>query len=360
MARRRLLEELHLLCSCGAGLEAIAVPACTLLRDLSGADSASCFWLDDKGQPGGFYHDTAPAELKDLFVTRFDDLFSSPDEINMVKLIAATGPSMGQYIDGEGRAAFRECNVYRYLAAPLGQHYFFEMRIDAGGKGVALMCLWNGIEKPFDRKLADRLEPAQAMLQRAAARRDGAVRWQASGAGPAQLATDMAGEKLYYIDETAEHLLLSAHLLRQNLPMVGELNDAPLFCRQLAGMVDAGSGNTATLHLPVFEGRLTATAKRARRVAAENGDEWQMFVSIEQESPLEVRAVQRAAAYPLTLLQKEVLLFGMSGGSRTECAQHFGLGAEALKKHVRAILAATGCERWQDLPELAGAEASRP
>ncbi|WP_425230845.1 hypothetical protein [Sphingomonas sp.] len=77
------MERIRLLCTCGAGLEAIASPLTHSVRDLIGADSESIFWVDAQGLPAGFYCDTAPADLKNLFIVGFAELFDRSDEVNM-------------------------------------------------------------------------------------------------------------------------------------------------------------------------------------------------------------------------------------------------------------------------------------
>ncbi len=135
--RRRILEHIELLCTCGVGLEAIASALTAAVRDLIGAASGSIFWTDEAGQPAGFYHDCAPAELKDLFVTRFEELFDGPEQITMRTLTMIEGPSIGRMLDPANIALFLSGNVYRHLSKPLGHHHLLDRRIEANGMGRA-------------------------------------------------------------------------------------------------------------------------------------------------------------------------------------------------------------------------------
>ncbi len=105
MHKRRLLERLELLCTCGAGMEAIAPAICAIFRELGGADSGSVFWLDEAGIAGGFFHDCAPVEINDFFISHFDEFFSNPDEVNMVGMLRPIPPHIGKALDPDYQGA---------------------------------------------------------------------------------------------------------------------------------------------------------------------------------------------------------------------------------------------------------------
>lgn len=353
LANRRLLERLRLLCDCGAGLEAIATQTCGIVRDLVGADSGSFFWLDQNGAPAGFFHDCASAELKDLFVTRFDDLFSAPGEFNMVTYSQANGPPVGRMLTEDGRAQFLASNVYKYLCLPLGHHHVLDVRIEHAGRGAGVLALWNRESRPFTQRDVAAVQPARKLLDRAIKARRGDVVWRSQRSRTSHFIADMSGERLLAIDAEAEAVLDRCHLLRQNVGVgagVGRRTEmAPTFARQLAAMLAQGA--PAELHLPVIDGRLAVRASLSRRIAADGDESAQMFVSVDLEVAINVIAVERLSVLPLTLLQKQIALFAAQGGLRPDCEDRFGVSQEALKKHLRVIYEVTGAANWTGLRE---------
>lgn len=336
------------------GLEAIAGRACTIVRELIGADSGSIFWLDRYGQPAGFFHDCAPAELKDLFVTRFDDLFSAPGEFNMVTFTEVVGPAVGRMLTPDARAQLRASNVYKHLCMPLGHHECLDIRIENEGRGVALVVLWNRAGRPFTRRDVAAAQPLRNLLEQALRANREDVAWRSLGSRTAHFITNLAGELLLAMDQEAETLLSRAHLLRQNVPMAQSPREAPAFSRQLAAML--GEGAPAEMYLPVANGRLAVRATRSRRVGVDGDDPMQMFVSVDLEVAVSVLVIERLSALPLTFLQKEIALFGAQGGLRVDCENRFGVSQEALKKHLRTIYDITGAANWAGLRERLGAE----
>jgi DNA-binding CsgD family transcriptional regulator len=76
------------------------------------------------------------------------------------------------------------------------------------------------------------------------------------------------------------------------------------------------------------------------------------MVTLDVETPTDVAAVEYLMTFRLSPLQREIALFAMLGGERSECATEFGVSSEALKKHLRAIFDATGTVKWPDLAAL--------
>lgn len=347
MDKRRLLERLRLLCGCGAGLEAIAAPATAIARDLIGADSGSIFWLDAQGTPAGFYHDCAPAELKDLFVTRFDELFSEPGGFNMVTFIEPVGPPIGRFVPFSETPEFLASNVYRYLCKPLGHRYALDIRLEREGRGVGLVVLWNETGKPFTQRDIVAAEPVRELLQEALLSNGERVTWHAQGSRTAHFVTDISGEQLLSISADGEQLLNRCQMLRQNLPVAGRVREAPAFARLLAAMLSQDA--PGELRLPAADGRLVARATPSRRL--ESG-EIEMFVALAFEVAADVTAVEHLSAMPLTLLQKQIALFAAQGGMRPQCEERFGVSQEALKKHLRKIYGVAAVANWAGLCAL--------
>lgn len=348
MGRRRRLERIRLLCQCGTGLEAIAGPLCHAVRDLVGAESGSIFWLAADRVPAGFYHDSAPAEIKDTFATRLEELFIRPDEFNMMTLTDQVDPSIGRLLMAGAIENFWEGNVYNHLCVPLGHRYMLDMRIDVDGIGRALICLWNSAGRPFRADQAEALRPVQRLIAAAIQNPRGDATWRQASAAPAQFLTDLEGETLIAIDDEAERLLQESHLLRQKLSMALPLQNAPSFAKGL--VMALRSGRPATLEIPVANGRLVARANMIRARAPElDGDRIAVWLSL--EVPLAVQAIERLMPLSLTPLQREIALFAARGKPRTECEAEFGVSDEALKKHLRAIYDVTCASRWGDLRE---------
>ena len=105
----------------------------------------------------------------------------------------------------------------------------------------------------------------------------------------------------------------------------------------------------AEIKLPIADGRLVARASALRAIDRARGDVDRMLVTLDVETPTDVAAVEYLMNYRLSPLQREIALFAMLGGERSDCAREFGVSQEALKKHLRAIFDATGSAKWADL-----------
>lgn len=348
MERRRLHERLRLLCATGAGLEAVAAPVSAIARDLVGAMSGSIFWLGSQSEAAGFYHDSAPVELKDFFVSNFDTLFSASDRPSMLGLIQSNGPPIGNYIDPASLQRLHASNVGKYLAAPLGHHHLLDVRIDREGQSKALLSLWNGPDRPFSPRDLAAMEAVRSQLCLVARQGAGNLHWRSADARTLHLITDLTGERLFSIDPDCEKVLRAGHLLGQSIPMASELREAPGFCRQLAAKL--ARGEQARLHVPVANGRLalSATIGQLRRPGY-NGS--YLFIAVDSQISLEVQAVEWLSSLPLTYLQKRIALHAMQGGKRTDCEHRFGVSPEALKKHLRTVYDRTGAASWLGLRE---------
>ncbi len=350
--RRRLIEFIGLLAESGAGLEAIASPLTAALRDLVGAVSGSIFWLDAERRPQGFYHDCAPAELKDFFIAHFDELFSDPGETNMLSLTEVEGPSVGRLLPAEVQQWFWDGAVYRHLCVPLGHRYLLDMRIEVDGVGRALFCAWYPESLPFGVAEVERLRQVQPIVARAFQHTPLGARWSRLDAGDAYFVTDAAGIELLSINDLAERVLKESHLLRQNVPAVGEVRHAPGFAIAMARAQPAeaegeGRQEAEPLTLPVKDGRLVVRAAPVRGRAAGQGDS--IVFHLERQAAAETVWIERLMGLPLSPLQRRLALFAAQGGQRAEALDRFEVSPEAMKKHLRAILQATGAASWTEL-----------
>lgn len=348
---RQVLHHLKMLCASGAGLGAIAGPACVAARRLVDGDNGAIFWLDGRGEAAGFYHETARVDLKDLFITRFDEMFSESHGYTMMEVLRSDGPSIGRALDPAWLAQAWQGNVHKFLCVPLDHHFFIDMRIDAGGAGRACLLVWHKGERRFTAADAEALRPAQALLSRAIAEERPDARWIALGSGNAHFITDMAGRQLLAIDTEAEALLMRSHLLSQNVPMLSKPRNAPAFALILAAMLAAGA--PAQQAMAIANGRIVARARPTQMLSGQGGEVTNMFVSLSHEVSFDVLCIEHLAAQPLSPLQRELALFAMQGGERSECAARFGVSAEALKKHSARIFDVLGAAKWLDLPQVA-------
>jgi hypothetical protein len=345
MARRRTLERLQLLCASGAGIEAIATRVTEIACDLTGAASGSIFWLQGEGKDLGYYHDCAPAELKDLFVNRFEELFASPDQFSMISMIESEGPDIGRLITPEGLAYVRASNVYTHLCQPLGHEYALDVRRLLPDGSAFVIALWNPAGKPFRQQHCEALAPMHAALGDVT--RSDRARWQSIGGASAHFTVDESGAHLLAISPAGEQLLLQSHLLKQNLPAHGAVNQAPAFARQLAALIRAGQD--AKVVVPMVHGRLALEASPARSLP---DGERQVHIAIDWQVSRGVIEVDYVSSLPLTLLQKQIALMAIGGAARSDCVSALDVSEEALKKHLRAVFDATGKASWQDLARV--------
>lgn len=348
--RKHVLERLELLATCGAGLAAFAPLACEIARDWVGAQSGSIFWRDGNGSPAGFYHDSAPAELKDLFATNAQSLFTDPNEFSMVSMSEPVGPAIGRALEPDFEPWFKASNVYRHLCCPLGHENILDLRISNTVSGAAVIGLWNPQERPFYKTDVTRLQPIHRLLQLALENTPKNVQWVAYTQKPSHLITDISGQDLLAISEDAENTLKASHLLNQNVPMSGQLRMAPSFVRQLAKMIDVGSDPSITI--PIAGGRLRTTASRNRIINEPTRSEHNLLVTLQQEVALNVIAAEHFSKLPLTFLQKQISMAAVRGTSRRDCQQEFAISEEAYKKHLRAIYDATETSNWLELAAL--------
>jgi len=351
MIDRRLREHLQMLAECGAGLEAFAGRACAIARQIVDGDMAGLFWLDRDGAPAGFFHETDRVDLKDMFISRFDELFDGPGQENMLTLTESVGPSIGRCLAPDYMERFWQGNIYRYLCIPLDHHFMIDIRIEADDGARAILLVWHKGQRRFTERDVERLRPVQALLSRALSNQQPDAQWMRLCSGKAHLITDVAGERLLAIDAEAEAMLKRSHLLAQNVTMAERIRVAPAFARLLAAALRADAPARYVAQVP--NGRIVAEARATYLLDGEGGERPATYVALTEEASFDARCIDHLMPQPLTPLQRSLALFGMKGGERADCPARFGISAEALKKHSAAILAVLGLGRWTDLPALA-------
>lgn len=345
-----MLERVELLCTCGAGLEAIASPFCASVRDLLGSDAGSVFWIGADDSPRGFYHSKAPAELKDRYISQLDERFLLSEPVNIVNLAARSGPLIGKVLAPGQLEAFWTGNIYKLLCAPLGHRHLLDMRADAGDQGRAVFVGWNLEGDPFSHADVKLLAPIQPLMQQALGEQESSATWRTISDATAHLVTSLDGARLLSIGPEAERVLMQSHLLGQNVPMTSLPRQAPGFVRILAAQLVGR--DTVRMTMPVTDGRLVLNASRTRLLAPELQDSEGMFVAVELQIAEEVLVIDRLMTMELTPLQRRIALFAAMGGAREACIDRFGVSVEALKKHLARLYQATGYSRWIDLKKL--------
>ena len=345
-----MLERIELLCACGAGLEAVASPFCAAVRDLLGSDAGSLFWIGPNDQPLGFFHTSAPAELKDLYISQLDERFLLSEPVNIVTLAARSGPQIGKVLAPGQLEAFRTGNIYRQLCVPLGHHYLLDMRADGGAQGAAVFVGWNLAGDPFRQADARLLGPVQPLMEQSLRAGQSGAAWRTVSDATAHLVTSLDGTRLLSIGPEAERVLMRSHLLGQDVSMTSLARRAPGFARLLAAQLS--DRETVRMSLPVTDGRLVLNASRTRLLRSDLPDGEGMFVAVELQVAEEVLVIDRLMDVNLTPMQRRIALFAAMGGAREACAGLFGVSGEALKKHLARIYSETGVGRWADLIRL--------
>lgn len=308
------------------------------------------YWSTEDGYPLGFYHDSAPAELKDLFVTNLDAMFLRSEEVSIATLISPEGPLIGKMLDPELQQRFWRGNIYQHLCVPLGHYHLLDMRAHIPGLAMAGFAAWNPKSHPFTTMHAKMLEPIQPLMHQALAANSLNTRWRSISTVCPHLITSSDGRELVAIDDEAEQILMASHLLGQNFTPAQTFRKAPGFAAVLAGKLRSTS--SAELHLPVVDGRLVCRATHTRFLQSEGNAIVQVFISLDLQVAEEVSIIDWLTKLALSPMQREIALFALKGGERAACMSRFDISFEALKKHLKVIFSETGTTRWTDLVAL--------
>lgn len=342
------LRKLELLCDTGIGLPAMASEFCRICCQLGGFDGAFLMWFAADETPQGFYHNNAPAELKDVFVREFDAKFFAGEAISSLSLARPGGAVIGRMMAPGMQEQFRQGNIHRLLCAPLGHGEMLDISAAAADGSFAGIALWLREGETLTAEHVERFQPVQPLMARALAGRGEAIRWRTVSDGAPHFLTCDRGENLLAIDPAAERILMSSQLLRQQLPAGEPPRQPPGFVRGLRTQLAVA--DTARIDMPVADGRLVCDAVATRMLrGANDSDAPAILCLLRLEQAEDVIRVNRLMDLPLTPLQRQIALFAMQGGRRQDCNVRFSVSDEALKKHIRAILQALDCSRWSDL-----------
>lgn len=341
------MEWIALLCESSAGLEAAAPQLCDAMRALIGCQSASIFWCDEDGVPSGYFHDCAPPEIKDIFVTRFEELFAPPDQMSMMTIVNSKGPPIGQFLDDAMLQKLWQGNVYRYLCAPLGHHFLLDMRVDFGGRGRICVALWQDKDTPFTKAQAQKLEPVRQLMQTVFTTAPDSDSWFRVSDQMAHMITDGDGKTILSSNGEALSILQKSHLMNQNISTTTISRDAPAFCADFAQLVTT-KGYQISDYIAVAGGRLRIDACLSNS-AFETHKQHNILMLLQLETNRELDAIKAMKDSPLTMLQKRIALYAAKGHPRHTCASHFDISEQALKKHLAHIYTALDLHSWNEL-----------
>ena len=212
------------------------------------------------------------------------------------------------------------------------------------------MFLYNVFERPFDHAHIELLRPVQALMRRALASRAIDSRWIVEPETGGNLICDNAGRTLIAISKSAQALFSRSQMMLLDKTLVGATAKAPAFVAQLANLLM--EQDEAHIHVGVAGGRLSATGHRLAVVPNDNTPKDLILVDLVFERPLEVLAIEYLLRRKLSPLQREIALFAMLGGTRHHATDEFGIGPEALKKHLKSIYRETKTDSWTALAAL--------
>ena len=337
-----------MLCRLGLGLAPIAPDVCALLRTLVGSDAAALFWMDDNGQPAGFYHEDSPASVRNLFLNE-PHLFVGAGETNITALAQPDGPRTGRLLE-PGAQYFRS-NSYNLLVRANGHHHTLDLRVEALGRTRAVVGLFRPPGPGFTDAQAALLERAgaslaRAFVQSAAAHGTLAARGSTAAQATGHVLLNADGRPPALADATALQLLQNAHL--PGLGLYGaSLADLPA---DLLHRLHLQSGGQR--HIPVPDGMLHAQAHPLYPVtgaAAKAVGSSQWLVTLQLQRPQQIDVVRRVRQLPLTPLQREIAVAAGLGLARTDCSAATGISNALLKKHLRTVLEVTGASDWEEL-----------
>lgn len=357
MARRvakRMWHELELLCATGVGLAPIAPTVCRLLRDIVGADAAAIFWMDERGQPLGFFHEDSNAGARDLFVNEFDRLFAGENELNVATLVRRMHAPAGHLLAPP--ASYWMSNTYNLLVRASGHHHALDLRIDHEGRARAVVMLFR-TRRAFGADDLAQLKATADHLRRAFHGAGDNGLWVPASPS-AHLVVDGEGRALMFASDAARLLLQQGNHVAQGVPAEGALRAPPSFARQLCARLDQEV--RPQLALPAPNGRLVVQAERLaapepgpRRLdGSGEGPPTAVLLALRAERPARLDIVEQVLRQDLSPKQKTILLAAASGVSRADAPHHTGTSPEAMKKHLFAIFAATGARSWTDLSRI--------
>ena len=157
---------------------------------------------------------------------------------------------------------------------------------------------------------------------------------------------DGTGQRILMMDDEAAAILRQANLRGLGLNQRLRPEKPPDFFRRL----DVRS--TRSVRLPIPGGALVASSRVLH--SPEGGAPGSLLVNLSVERPHRLEVIRRVLSLKLSPLQREIALLAGLGSPRSDCGSVIGVSAEALKKHLRAVFAATGASDWDGLTRALG------
>lgn len=363
-----LWQELDLLSRLGVGLAPVAAAFARVLRGLTGADAAALYWLDAQGLPEGFFHEDSPRGVQDLFLTEFERLFLGENELNVTALAQRQGAPIGHLL-APGAGYFRS-HTYNLLVRASGHHRTLDLRVEVEGRTRAVVLLFRNLSnhRAFGEGEIATLKRARPYLAGALSQARAPADWSSQPTRSGHLVIDPRGETILLMDEEASALLTQANLVAPHaaamapvaslvpaapgvpiatiatlatITPVAPAARVPPCLRQLAPQA------ADPLRLPMPGGALVAEARPLHSPAS--GMAGGTLIRLTLEQPRALAVIERILATRLSPLQREIALLAGLGHPRGDCGPLLGVSAEALKKHLRVIFAATGTRDWETL-----------
>jgi DNA-binding CsgD family transcriptional regulator len=343
---RHLWHQLDLLCKAGIGIEAIAHDATALIRQLVGADAAAIFWLNEQGLPDGFFHEDSPSEVQSLFLDEFERLFVGANEINVFALARHRGRRIGNLILPP--ADYFKSNTFNLLVKPSGHRHSLDLRVEVDGMTRVVVLLFRGGNRRFGDDEAARLDGIAPYLQRAL--RSVQPDLECSVLASGYLLASVDGSRILMHSGEAAMILQGANRAGTGACKAGTMDRPPPFLHRLCLDAVQVSRPPLVREFAVPGGRIEARATPLEPVTtADVVASRQVLVEMKLLRPRRLEIVRRIAGIRLSPTQREIALLAGMGHQRADCLQVVGVSKEALKKHLKAVYAATGTDDWDSL-----------
>jgi hypothetical protein len=310
------------------------------------------FWLDDQGMPEGFFHEDSPPAVQALFLDEFERLFVGPDEMNVLALAQRKDAALGHLVAPQ--ASYFRSNTFNLLVRPSGHQHCLDLRVEVQGRPRAVVLLFRAPGRPFGTVEAACLQQVLPALRQAIVHAPnlGASEGQILASG--HLLVDTLGTQILWHDAAALTLLSQANLAGTGYLKTRPLAAPPPLVAGLCSSLAAGLPVAVSQH-PVPGGWLQLQARAMQ--AGTPGVSAAVLVTLQHWQPQPLGVAQRVAALPLSPLQREITLLAGLGQPRACCGPALGVSPEALKKHLKAIYATTGCADWGQLQQHLAASA---
>ncbi len=343
-------RELDLLSRTGVGLPAIAPAVTALLRQIVGAQTGVTIWLDASGMPTGVHHEHPNEVTQTLFMNEYERLFSGEGEINVSWAARQRGQACGRLLHPP--SSYYRSNTYNLLLRGDHYRYMLDLRIDVDGITRAAVALCRPVGKAFDEHDAVTLNSLLPTLRRACTKVASALESNRAANGSGHLLVSADGQRIEMASEQGVALIRESRMVGQNIELIGTMQHAPRFVRELCGRLHASGSTRVQSMVDVPGGSLNCTASwlsPATEPTPLQALSRQILVTLDLQQPRAARVVRSICELGLSPLQSRIALYAAAGGARDTCANEHQISAEALKKHLGQIYAAVGAHGWADL-----------